>query len=425
MKKYLVLGIAITFAGSLLVAPAFGAAKAGATCTKAGATSIVSGKKFTCIKSGKKLVWDSGVAPETNKSNTLNSSQSKSSDDQVVITGTRFVYKFENGKMLRRAANGQFYSTDSRSPEQVDPITLKAFNDVHSTVGNSHPNINFNFVENPNYPQDLVKIIKSELDKSATFWNSRIPYPMTVNVVMATELDLAKLNGEWSKLISPTEIGNAIYHVTDYSVPAKFYQSTGAGGGFVSPFWDTNGELVHTIVFHTASYAKVDTFWPTLVSHEFTHIIQQSFIVSSKAVQGNGWSIEAPTTFTEGSAHTFGNLIDQPYAGWAQDEFITNAQMIANYNMTHKLKTAQDIIDQIVNSDYPKNSEDFEAAYHIGAYLYLWMISQYGLDSYTKLLSNMASTHNFDSAIQQTLGMSKIDFYTKAAPYILSMWNHA
>jgi hypothetical protein len=36
-------------------------AKAGATCTKLKATSIVKGKKFTCIKSGKKLVWDKGV----------------------------------------------------------------------------------------------------------------------------------------------------------------------------------------------------------------------------------------------------------------------------------------------------------------------------------------------------------------------------
>jgi hypothetical protein len=36
-------------------------AKAGATCTKFKATSIVKGKKFTCIKSGKKLVWDKGV----------------------------------------------------------------------------------------------------------------------------------------------------------------------------------------------------------------------------------------------------------------------------------------------------------------------------------------------------------------------------
>ena len=36
--------------------------KAGAKCTKAGTTSTVAGKKFTCIKSGKKLVWNKGVA---------------------------------------------------------------------------------------------------------------------------------------------------------------------------------------------------------------------------------------------------------------------------------------------------------------------------------------------------------------------------
>lgn len=36
-------------------------AKAGATCSKLKATSVVKGKKFTCIKSGKKLVWDKGI----------------------------------------------------------------------------------------------------------------------------------------------------------------------------------------------------------------------------------------------------------------------------------------------------------------------------------------------------------------------------
>jgi hypothetical protein len=61
MKKILALGVAITFTGSLLVTPAVGAVKPGATCTKAGSSSIVSGKKFTCIKNGKKLVWDKGV----------------------------------------------------------------------------------------------------------------------------------------------------------------------------------------------------------------------------------------------------------------------------------------------------------------------------------------------------------------------------
>lgn len=35
--------------------------KAGSKCSKAGATTTISGKKFTCIKSGTKLVWNKGV----------------------------------------------------------------------------------------------------------------------------------------------------------------------------------------------------------------------------------------------------------------------------------------------------------------------------------------------------------------------------
>ena len=46
------------------------AVKAGAACSKAGATSTVSNKKFTCVKSGKKLVWDKGVAVRVLKPST-------------------------------------------------------------------------------------------------------------------------------------------------------------------------------------------------------------------------------------------------------------------------------------------------------------------------------------------------------------------
>ena len=37
------------------------AAKAGAKCPKVGSKSVVGAKTFTCIKSGKKLVWNKGV----------------------------------------------------------------------------------------------------------------------------------------------------------------------------------------------------------------------------------------------------------------------------------------------------------------------------------------------------------------------------
>uniref|UniRef100_UPI00404A5FCB hypothetical protein n=1 Tax=Candidatus Planktophila sp. TaxID=2175601 RepID=UPI00404A5FCB len=65
MKKSALVAILVT---SLLVPVSAQAAtaKAGASCPKAKATQIVGNKKFTCIKSGKKLVWNKGVAvPKT------------------------------------------------------------------------------------------------------------------------------------------------------------------------------------------------------------------------------------------------------------------------------------------------------------------------------------------------------------------------
>ena len=59
-KAHLGLTIALLLA---LTAPLHAATpKAGAKCTKAGSTATASGKKFTCVKSGTKLVWNKGVA---------------------------------------------------------------------------------------------------------------------------------------------------------------------------------------------------------------------------------------------------------------------------------------------------------------------------------------------------------------------------
>jgi hypothetical protein len=58
MRKLIVLLLAISLLGT---APAQAAVKAGIKCTKAGVTVTSAGKKFTCLKSGGKLVWNQGV----------------------------------------------------------------------------------------------------------------------------------------------------------------------------------------------------------------------------------------------------------------------------------------------------------------------------------------------------------------------------
>ena len=58
MRKVLVLLIAFSLFG---VAPAHAAVKTGAKCTKHKATTTTQGMKYTCIKSGSKLVWGKAV----------------------------------------------------------------------------------------------------------------------------------------------------------------------------------------------------------------------------------------------------------------------------------------------------------------------------------------------------------------------------
>jgi hypothetical protein len=59
MRKVLAVLIAVSLLG---IAPASAATvKAGAKCSKHKATTTVKGMKYTCIKSGNKLVWSKGV----------------------------------------------------------------------------------------------------------------------------------------------------------------------------------------------------------------------------------------------------------------------------------------------------------------------------------------------------------------------------
>ncbi len=57
--RLIVVGISLALISSL---PAVSAVKAGDSCKRAGQSSIVKGKKYTCLKSGKKLIWSKGVS---------------------------------------------------------------------------------------------------------------------------------------------------------------------------------------------------------------------------------------------------------------------------------------------------------------------------------------------------------------------------
>ena len=67
MKLRLEIGavVAALIVGVLVVPATSGAVKAGTTCKKAGLQTTDGGRKYTCVKQGKKFVWNKGVVVKT------------------------------------------------------------------------------------------------------------------------------------------------------------------------------------------------------------------------------------------------------------------------------------------------------------------------------------------------------------------------
>ena len=81
--KRLIVGVSVALVLTSLPTYSATPPKAGATCSKLGSSTTYQGKKFTCIKSGKKLIWNKGIAvkssssqpsPSPSPSQTVNSS---------------------------------------------------------------------------------------------------------------------------------------------------------------------------------------------------------------------------------------------------------------------------------------------------------------------------------------------------------------
>lgn len=72
MRRKFLAVLAVSVALVLVDPIAFGAVKPGTTCSKLGQTSTSAGIKYTCIKSGKKFIWNKGVSVKAADKSNLN-----------------------------------------------------------------------------------------------------------------------------------------------------------------------------------------------------------------------------------------------------------------------------------------------------------------------------------------------------------------
>ena len=278
-------------------------AKAGATCTKLKATSIVKGKKFSCIKSGKKLVWDKGVAV-------------KPPADPV-----------------------------SKSPT-VEPVTpqlpvetdaRKAF-DAITTIAKSTTikPIDIKSVASPEVSAASVAEIENRYSFVASFFDAQLPAITPVTLVIATNAEiewagtqLAKLNGnsfsEWLNFFLSPSLNN----------PCGPYYSAGSNGKTLDKRILNNYSLFGK---SCATQLPADENFKTTIEHEWVHNVQNE--VSFKFDQNlNPDNQNMPCWFREGQAVFYGSVLGyrNDYSGYVK---------VRDWNMKNgKYRNAQDRTD--------------------------------------------------------------------------------
>jgi hypothetical protein len=92
-------------------------AKAGASCPKLKATSIVKGKKFTCIKSGKKLVWDKGVVVKASVAK-----PSPTPNNSTPLIGCPKLDSADQSGILQLRANALIGMSESNAKQCADSL---------------------------------------------------------------------------------------------------------------------------------------------------------------------------------------------------------------------------------------------------------------------------------------------------------------
>jgi hypothetical protein len=407
---------------------AIAAVKSGLACPKFGSTQINLGKVFTCIKSGKKLIWDKGLPaakPVQNDSQggTSNNSSTppKVENDSVDIT-QNIVYRYMNSVLERKATKtGIYYSTDSRKDSNFDPIRMKAYESIRAGLNTgSHPNLTFYWDVKPSFSKEVANFSKDYVEVVASYWGPLFKEPINIPSQLVTEQDIDFEKSQELRFSDTLDILNR-FTTEDFK-----RQIPWVGGG--AHFWQTgpNASInVALLNFQMPSYAitsNLDGKWVMIPSHEVFHLVQDYYLKGLQTPDEQAFDQRVNQTFREGTASLFGGALDLNNIGWYSDFMDAYLyEQVKNPNWWFPIKTEEDVIKLLTATETRKDEASHQTSYSVGAVLYEWVIAKYGMDGFMKILQNMQYNPDFSDTIKSALGISKLDLYRQAAPYILGV----
>ena len=334
------------------------AAKTGGVCSKAGLTSVVSSKTYTCIKSGKKLVWDKGVAIVKP---IQPAAPTGFNDLEANYSGVSYsAWKKSNEKILA-----------SSSPS----IPLEILIGVNTKLNNKNPEYAFSQVNKlyagNTLPKNIVLLAFNFQDRD---W-------------AITKMDqiVPNAGSAWIKDVACPSANNCL------------------GGGSFHNLSNKTSLIVITTGIDPNNVSNVTS--GTLEAHEYTHSIQQSSadalrpgVNLLKSPWPPNWYWEGLANFSQHAA-IYSDSFEKYSQGRKEasggifNNSTWNAKYIEGYFQTN--------LTNEWASQYPRWRQ-----YDLGAMLVEILVAIKGPDSVMQVFSDSVNGGGFESAFQKIYGSS-------------------
>ena len=331
------------------------AVKAGASCKKVGSISVVGAKKYTCIKSGKKLVWNKGVAIAT-RTPTPTATQISGG-----LWGKYNLTKPISADAVIKVAteNYKVYTAKTRSDQEVKVIAQTGVD------------------------QQLVTWIQ----EGAVYVAQRFAYPkLSRSFVDVIAFDVLWLEETYKKEgFSSDQVRDRI---------GGFNAGSPAFGGSYSNTWNYATIMKNnSLVNNRAGIAQT-------AGHEFFHAIQENLAGQLANATGDrvpNWYWEGPAMFV--GLQTAGILNHADYLA------IGRPSMINRYNNGHPFNKSSNLSEI-------KANDQISDPYALGFAATEFLVSQVGVQKMVDVYAALGTGKNFSDAFKQGTGIELVDFYS-------------
>ena len=351
---------------TLPLTPSQAAVKAGDTCKKAGVKSVASGKTFTCIKSGKKFVWDKGVAVTkpsagSTPSATPSATPTPAPTPEIVYATLWEKYKWSkptSSASIATAATEKFktYSATNRSPSTTVKIVAQEGVDAN--------------------------LLKWVTDGSA-FASKVFAYPQLSAPFVAV-------------IAKDKEFAEKAYNENGYTRDAKslanYFDKVPAHGGPPNTYNNTMITSKGLLVSDKIGMMQMP-------GHETFHFIQQSIAGTSATPDGMGI---APQWFWEGPA-VFVGLQTANHLSLA--DYATEGRTFA------VKRSISGPVKSLKLSEVTKNDGSSDP-YGIGAIATEFLVANIGMEKFMSVYNNLGKNMKFPDAFKSATGVELADFYT-------------